>query len=63
MKLILIRALNKMLTFINRIYKPKPKYTKEDFNIEFLNSNFDLEGNRKISYRELKQKLNKQKER
>lgn len=34
MKLILIRALNKMLTFINRIYNPKPKYTKEDLEKE-----------------------------
>lgn len=34
MKLIMIRILNKILTFINKIYKPKSKYTKEDLEKE-----------------------------
>lgn len=34
MKLILIRILNKLLGFINRIYKPKSKYSKEDLERE-----------------------------
>jgi Ca2+-binding EF-hand superfamily protein len=42
--------------------KPFSKYAKEDFNVEFLNNNFDLEGNRKISYKELKQILNKRRD-
>ena len=33
-KLILIRLLNKVLGFINKIYKPKSKYTKEDLEKE-----------------------------
>ena len=35
-------------------------YTKEDFYIEFLNENFNEDGTRKMTYGELKQKLNKE---
>lgn len=33
-KLALIKILNKLLSFINRIYKPKAKHTKEDLESE-----------------------------
>lgn len=42
--------------------KPFSKYTKEDFFIEFLNENFDKDGNRKMTYGELKQILNKRRD-
>ena len=35
-------------------------YTKEDFFIEYLNNNFNEDGTRKMTYGELKQKLNKE---
>ena len=38
--------------------KPFSKYGKEDFFIEFLNDNFNADGTRKMTYGELKQKLN-----
>lgn len=34
--------------------KPYSHYSHEDFLIEFENNNFDNEGNRKMSYKELK---------
>lgn len=34
MKLTLIKLLNKVLGFINKIYNPKPKYNKEDLEKE-----------------------------
>ena len=34
-------------------------YSKEDFFIEFLNSNFNEDGTRKLTYGELKQKLSR----
>jgi hypothetical protein len=40
--------------------KPFSHYTKEDFYIEFKNKNFNEDGTRKMTYGELKQKLNKE---
>lgn len=34
MKLFLIRLLNKILTFINKVFKPKAKHTKEELEQE-----------------------------
>ena len=34
MKLKLIKLLNKILIFINKIFKPKSKYTREDLEKE-----------------------------
>ena len=39
--------------------KPFSHYSKEDFYIEFLNGNFNEDGTRKMTYGELKQKLNR----
>ena len=39
--------------------KPFSYYTREDFFIEYLNENFNEDGTRKMTYGELKQKLNK----
>ena len=39
--------------------KPFSHYSKEDFYIEFLNENFNEDGTRKMTYGELKQKLNR----
>lgn len=36
------------------------RYTKEDFFVEYLNNNFNEDGTRKMTYGELKQKLNKE---
>ena len=34
MKLIIIKILNKVLGFINKVYKPKRKHTKEELKKE-----------------------------
>ena len=34
MKLFLIKILNKILIFINKIFDPKPRYTKDDLRKE-----------------------------
>lgn len=34
MKLIIIKILNKILGFINKVYKPKRKYSKKDLEDE-----------------------------
>jgi hypothetical protein len=39
--------------------KPFSHYSKDDFFIEFLNGNFNEDGTRKLTYGELKQKLNR----
>lgn len=39
--------------------KPYTHYTHEDFLIEFNNHNFDKDGNRIMSYGELKEKIRK----
>ena len=40
--------------------KPYTKYSYEDFMLEFTNKNFDNNGNRVLTYGELKAKLNQE---